>query len=201
MRLRIGRGSSGFRITKPRTFLVLSLILASLALVSAFSRSPAAHIFHESLTQSSTVNKACSANKYRQFDFWVGDWDVSDFDKPTVIDAHVRVDLILDGCVLHEDYQDANHSKGESFSIYDTTTNSWHQTWVTNRGRLLLINGNVQGDAMVLSGEDRTPDGKGRLVRGTWRAVPGGVRESAATSMDDGKTWTQWFDLLFRPHK
>jgi hypothetical protein len=50
---------------------------------------------------------------------------------------------------------------------------------------------------MTLSGEQ---DGK-TLVRGTWRAVEGAVREIAVKSSDGGKTWTPWFDLTFRPHK
>src|ERR1700689_5038192 len=44
----------------------------------------------------------CPAPAYRQFDFWLGNWDVFDVASPTIIVAHVRVVPILDGCVLHE---------------------------------------------------------------------------------------------------
>jgi len=37
-------------------------------------------------------------------------------------------------------------------------------------------------------------------VRGTWTPVADGVRESAVTSSDGGKTWKPWFDLSFRRH-
>jgi hypothetical protein len=30
---------------------------------------------------------------------------------------------------------------------------------------------------------------------------PGVVRETAVTSTDGGKTWQQWFDLVFRQRK
>ena len=40
------------------------------------------------------------APEYRQFDFWIGDWDVFDVDSPTTRVARIRVDRILDGCVL-----------------------------------------------------------------------------------------------------
>jgi len=43
-------------------------------------------------------------------------------------------------------------------------------------------------------------DGKSKLIRGTWKSVAGGVRETAVSSTDDGKTWKPWFDLMFRPH-
>jgi hypothetical protein len=77
----------------------------------------------------------------------------------------------------------------------------WHQNWVTNRGQWLLIDGGLQGSEMVLSGVDRTADGKEKLVRGVWKPEGGAVRETAVTSTDGGKTWQPWFDLWFRPRR
>jgi hypothetical protein len=153
----------------------------------------AAHIASEEGPKSGP----CTAPAYRQFDFWVGDWDVFDVGSPIKV-AHARVDFILDGCVLREDYQGSDGHKGQSFTIYDTARNVWHQSWVTNRGELLVIEGTIQGGEMVLAGEDHA---KGTLVRGTWKSVNGNVRETAVTSTDGGKTSKPWFDLVFRPHK
>ena len=144
---------------------------------------------------------ACASAEYRQFDFWVGDWDVFDIENPKTIVARVHVNRILDGCVLHEDYQSTDGVKGQSFSIYDAMRKAWHQSWVTNRGAMLEIQGNMEGTAMVLSGADRTPDGKDRQVRGVWKPVSDGVREMAVRSTDGGKTWMPWFDLIFRTPK
>jgi hypothetical protein len=139
----------------------------------------------------------CAAPEYHQLDFWVGDWDVFDVETKAK-DAHVKVDRILDGCVLREQYDGADGHRGQSFSMYDSTRKVWHQSWVTNRGELLMIEGGMQNGSMVLSGEDRK-NGRPELVRGEWKAVKSGVRETAATSTDGGKTWTPWFDLMFRP--
>lgn len=158
----------------------------------------AGHAAGASGSQGSPKPAPCTALEYHQFDFWVGDWDAFDVDTHSK-DAHVRVDRILDSCVLREDYQGTNGHKGQSFSIYDATRKVWHQSWVTNRGELLTIEGKFEDGAMVLSGTDLTADGKHRQVRGTWKAVKDGVRESAVTSTDGGKTWQPWFDLLFRP--
>ena len=73
-------------------------------------------------------------------------------------------------------------------------------SWVTNGGRLLIIEGNMQDGAMVLAGMDRATCGEGRLVRGISKPVDGGVRETAFTSTGGGKTWKPWFALMFRPH-
>jgi hypothetical protein len=144
---------------------------------------------------------ACVAPEYRQFDFWAGDWDAFDVDKPTTKVARTRVDHILEGCVLLEDYQGTNGAKGQSFSIYDAARKVWHQSWVTNRGQLLVIEGALQAGEMVLTGIDHTPSGEERLVRGIWKPIDGGVRETAVISTDGGKTWKPWFDLIFRGHK
>jgi hypothetical protein len=143
----------------------------------------------------------CSAGVYRQFDFWVGDWDVFDVDRPTVVIARARGELILHGCVLHEVYEAMDGHKGESFSIYDATRDVWHQSWVTDHGQLLTIEGRLHGESMILQGVDQLPDGKARQVRGDWRPEDHGVREVAARSTDGGATWIPWFDLRFQPHK
>ena len=143
---------------------------------------------------------SCVAPEYRQFDFWVGDWDAFDVDNPTTRVARTQVDLILDGCVLRENYEGTDGHKGQSFSIYDASRKVWHQSWVTNRGQLLVIEGNAHAGAMILSGGFVAKDGAKTIIRGTWRPMAGGVHESASTSIDGGKTWRPLFDLLFRPH-
>ena len=151
-----------------------------------------------SASPESATPSPCVAPEYRQFDFWSGDWDAFDIDNPNTAVARTRVDQILGRCVLREDYQDTNGMKGQSFSIYDASRKVWHQTWVTNRGRLLVLEGKFQNSEMVLTGTDPAA-GSSALVRGTWKAVNGGVRETGVTSSDGGKTWKPWFDLVFRP--
>jgi hypothetical protein len=150
--------------------------------------------------QSPSSAVPCAAAEYHQFDFWVGDWDSFELDSGKR-DARLRVTRILQGCVIHEDYRSVSGHKGESFSVYDATRKVWHQTWVTNRGELLMIEGQFENGAMTLTGSDLTPRGEKRIVRGVWKAVAGGVQETAVISLDDGKTWKPWFDLIVRPHK
>jgi ketosteroid isomerase-like protein len=152
-----------------------------------------------SLAGQSSKPAPCLAPEYHQFDFWLGDWDSFDFSS-NAQDARIRVTRLLDGCVVHEDYQSVDGHKGQSFSIYDASRKVWHQTWVTSRGQLLVIEGKFQSGEMVLSGSDFTSTGEQREVRGVWKPIAGGVRETAGISLDGGKTWKPWFDLMFRPH-
>jgi hypothetical protein len=141
----------------------------------------------------SPTSRPCSSSEYREFDFWVGDWKVFDIGSPRKV-ADVQVEAILDGCVLREDYRGADGHRGQSFTIYDAARKVWHQTWVTNRGELLQIEGKVEDGEMVLTGRNQ----QGALVRGTWKPVNRDVRETAVTSTDGGRTWQPWFDLVFR---
>ncbi len=167
----------------------------SAVVMLVFVETPGTHPLYSATTAKPA---SCTAPENRQFDFWIGDWNAFDVDHPATITARTRVDLVLDGCVLWEQYEGTTGSKGQSFSIYDASRGVWHQSWVTNRGQLLVIEGKMQAGEMVLSGVDHTAGGKERRVRGTWKAVNGGVRETAVTSTDGGKTWNLWFDILFR---
>lgn len=144
---------------------------------------------------------SCTAPEYRQFDFWIGDWDTFELNEPNKMVARNHVESILDGCVLREIYEQRDGLTGQSFTIYDAPRKVWHQSWVTNRGQLLVLEGGMQGEQMILTGPDHAADSKPVLLRGVWMRVEGGVRETAETSGDGGKTWKPLFDIVFRPHK
>jgi hypothetical protein len=140
----------------------------------------------------------CSAAGYHQLDFWIGDWDTFETDAaggPSV--ARARVEPIAQGCAIHELYEQTDGLVGDSILSYDPVRKQWQQTWVTNRGSLMVLWGNFNGDALVLEGEVHLRDGTTVMQRITWQARDKGVRESAVLSKDGGKTWTPAFDVLF----
>jgi hypothetical protein len=74
--------------------------------------------------------------------------------------ARARVEVILGGCGLRETYEQNDGLVGESFTTYDAPRKLWHQTWLTNRGRLLTIEGGFQGDSLTLQGSQLSSDGR-----------------------------------------
>jgi hypothetical protein len=142
----------------------------------------------------------CATPEHRQFDFWAGDWDGYDVGAETAPAARVRVEIALDGCTLYEVYEGTNGVVGRSLSAYDTARRVWHQTWVTNRGQLLRVDARLRGDTMLFEGEYPGPDGRPGRIEVGFRPDAGGVRQTARTSGDGGKTWQPLFDLVFRPH-
>ena len=142
---------------------------------------------------------ACVDSAHHQLDFWLGDWDTFDsaaLNQPSVARNHAEA--ILGGCVLREVYEQTDGLVGQSFTIYDADRRRWHQSWVTNQGQLLVLEGTLQGSRIVLDGIDH---GKhDAMIRVSWEPQAHGVREIATRSVDDGKQW-QLFDTLFRPHR
>lgn len=143
----------------------------------------------------------CSTPEYRQFDFWLGDWDVFNPDGKLI--GENRITLEQGKCVLHEHWTSATGNTGESFNIFDARRGVWHQTWVAATGNLLLLEGGLQGDAMVLSGEQPTRDGSGTITnRITWTPLDdGAVEQRWDQSMDGGETWQAGFVGIYRRSK
>jgi len=143
----------------------------------------------------------CRAPEYRQLDFWAGDWDTYERGGADTSVARNLVEVILDGCVVREVYQQKDGLIGHSFSMYDAHRKTWHQTWVTNRGQLLMLDGGLDGDRMILQGTTYGLDGRPSLLRGIWKREGDAVREIAESSADGGKVWKPVFDITFRRHK
>jgi hypothetical protein len=143
----------------------------------------------------------CSAPEFRKFDFWIGDWDTFDMDAKDTRTSIARnhVDLILGRCVLREDYDQFDGHHGQSFTVFDATRNVWHQSWVTNRGELLVLEGTRVGNRITLQGDSVTAQGKQR-TRVFWEPQGDEVRETATTSKDEGKSWQPLFDIVFKRH-
>lgn len=152
-------------------------------------------------TQSATPASHCAMPVYHQFDFFIGDWDTYDVIDSTKIVARNHVTPMVGGCAIREVYEQSDGMSGESFSTYDASRHVWHQSWVTNRGELLLLDGGLRGANMVFTAAEKRSDGKSSLIRATWIQQHGSVRETAVRSSDGGKTWTPVFDIVFRRHK
>jgi len=143
-----------------------------------------------------TPPKACTTPEYRQFDFWLGDWNVTD---PRGHAAGTSsITLEHDGCVLHEHWSGAKGGTGSSLNIYDSVTKRWHQTWVDNGGTFLELSGGFVEGRMVLEGKGAGPKGEPLVNRIAWEKLPDGrVRQTWTVSSDGGSSWTISFDGFY----
>jgi len=139
----------------------------------------------------------CTTPMHRQFDFWLGEWTVTDAAGKTLGTNVIR--SVLDGCVLHENWTAAGMS-GNSYNIYFAAEKRWHQTWVDTQGTLLELNGGLREGKMVLEGEGPgSPTGRVKH-RITWSKLDRGrLRQVWESSSDGGATWSTAFDGTYVP--
>ncbi|MEO8440695.1 MAG: hypothetical protein ABI540_10810 [Spartobacteria bacterium] len=159
----------------------LLLLLAVLVLVAPFpalSQTPAS---------TPTPTPACQAVEFRQFDFWLGKWKVTDPKGQQV--GTSEISRQSEGCAIREQWSSGAGKGGMSINYYDPIEKEWHQDWVGGDGTILHLRGGLKEGAMVLRGEIAGARGS-VLNRITWTSLPGGkVRQEWATSTDDGQTW------------
>lgn len=141
----------------------------------------------------------CTGERYHDFDFWVGDWEVFAPGGQRV--GTNRIEKIQSGCVLQEHWVGAQGDTGTSFNIYDHTTGQWHQSWVSNAGMLLLLDGEFANGVMRLSGTTVGRGGETVRHRVSWEPLaPDSVRQLWETSRDDA-TWNVVFDGRYVPQR
>ena len=142
---------------------------------------------------------ACAAAEYRQFDFWLGRWNVLADDR-TAGTNEIR--SIQGGCALQENWLGAgeNGISGTSLNAYDRATGRWHQTWIDSGGTLLQLEGGLVDGVMILAGDQPGAGGRaGVRHRISWTPNPdGSVRQLWEASQDGGATWSVLFDGLYQ---
>lgn len=138
------------------------------------------------------VNAACEDPGYRQFDFWLGQWQVHTPDGKLAGFNEIRSEY--DGCVVHEQYQNERGFRGESLNTYDAHRAIWHQTWVDNTGLLLLLEGTFRGGSMVLEGQVIGEGGQVTRHRITWTPDADGSVRQLWESTDAEGNWITAFD-------
>lgn len=142
-------------------------------------------------TGEESILEACSGSEHRQFDFWLGDWEVTDT-TGTVVGEN-RIARVSSGCGLLENWRGANGNEGTSLNWYEPQTGEWNQLWV-GLGVYLRLTGGIEDGNMVLSGERQTPQGV-VVDRITWSPLEDGrVRQVWEVSQDHGDTWQVLFD-------
>ncbi len=146
------------------------------------------------------ATKPCEAKpEYRQFDFWVGEWEVTVQGQPAGTN---RVELILDKCVLLENWTGSKGGVGKSFNIYNAAADRWQQTWVDNGGNVLEFTGAFRDGAMRLQAETPGRNGGKTLMRMTFFPLSEDrIRQLWESSTDGGKTWRATFDGLYSRKK
>ncbi|HSA57330.1 MAG TPA: hypothetical protein VLE53_16585 [Gemmatimonadaceae bacterium] len=128
--------------------------------------------------------RGCAAPEHRQFDFWLGSWDV--FNPSDVQVGTNAIVSALNGCAVLENWTASNGQRGRSLNSYDAIDGTWVQTWVAaggGFGAFLLMEGGLVGSEMRLTGTRVFADFGGFTLTDiyTWTPLPSGdVRQVGA---------------------
>lgn len=151
--------------------------------------------------------KPCSRPEFRQFDFWVGDWEAFGVKGGKAGDS--KISVILDSCVILEEWTSASTQQGltfagKSFNSYNAATKQWQQTWTDNTGNTTEFLRGEGGSGKIIYYADKVMDGKGKFFmrRLTFTKLSNDkVRQLGERSDDGGTTWTTEYDLEYRRKK
>ncbi|HNF49386.1 MAG TPA: VOC family protein [Chitinophagales bacterium] len=98
-------------------------------------------------TQSKAQTTGCQGTEFRQFDFWLGNWDVYNSAGKKV--GENKVVLMQDSCVIQENWTSGNQT-GTSYSYYNTSNKTWSQVYIDNTGNILELKGKYKNGKMIL---------------------------------------------------
>ncbi len=136
------------------------------------------------------VPRPCVAPEHREFDFWVGKWNIRN--PAGVIASTSVITSELDGCVVMEDFIGNGGLQGRSLNIYDARDDRWYQAFVDNVLGNYRIAGNAAPDSMLMTGTQQvfrfaTGDFPIRSSRIVWADNPDGtVRQTFFETFDGG---------------
>ena len=152
--------------------------------------------------QSTKISEQWSAEKHREFDFWIGEWDVNlrmiqpDNSWKDSVKAKTKIYSILDGKAILELW-DSPTIKGFSVRYYDPGQKQWvlYLNWpINSRSSIGSLNGNFRHGR----GEFFTRQGNGSISRYTFCDITeNSLRWDDAFSKDNGKTWTNNWIMEF----
>ncbi len=148
------------------------------------------------------MSAACNAPQYRQFDFWLGEWDLVGADGKR--SAEDKVVQVLGGCALQENGNSVEGVQRMSVSAYDPATRHWHQTLMDDGGAVLHLEGEFADGKMILVGQRPSQKEKGATIthRIVWTPMPDHrVRRLWEFSNNGGRTWRPFSEGTYTPRR
>ncbi|MEZ5344854.1 MAG: tetratricopeptide repeat protein [Pyrinomonadaceae bacterium] len=144
------------------------------------------------------LNPCMYSEEARQFDFWLGDWDV--FVGGNKVGENL-IELDTQGCTLVENWTNNGGGKGKSLNVYNAAKKKWQQFYVGGQGGVLEFDGNYKPDEKIMyfTAETTGPNGVKTMHILDFHDLPDKtVRQRWQQSTDGGKTWNNVWDSIYK---
>ena len=136
----------------------------------------------------------CDGAEWREFDFWVGQWDVQLGDGTPA--GSNSIESTENGCLIVEHWRSVGGGTGTSINFRDPSSGKWRQQWVSP-GAQIDITGGIDDGSMVLDGYIVYVQGAVRRpFRGKWTPLEDGRVRQFFEEFDDG-AWKPWFEGFY----
>ena len=109
---------------------------------------------------------------YRQFDFYIGNWEVRNTGGRRVGTSEITSDA--KGYLISGKWQGTDKTSGTSVSFYDPGDEVWKQTWVDGNGKVTRLDGTFKDGEMVFEGTALDRDDNKEWVKVTIEPVVSG---------------------------
>ena len=145
--------------------------------------------------QQAQANICQTDERFNQFDFWLGSWDVYNNANGQIV-GHNLITPTDNKCFLYENWTSINGGTGHSMNYYNPVTGLWRQVWVAAGAYNIDYTGGLTGDSMVLQGQIYYYEPKAEFpFRGTWTPnEDGSVRQFFEQYNPETESWNVWFD-------
>jgi len=135
--------------------------------------------------------------RYSSLDFWVGDWVVTN-GQGFKVGANT-ISKSLNGCALHESWTGFYGAAGESTTVFDPSSETLRQTWVSATGGVTVFEGSSEDGRIVFVGEAVAADGTSAHARMTLIANDDGTVTQIGERSADGVTWNKKWNGTYTP--
>lgn len=145
-----------------------------------------------------TASPPCTTEPYHDFDFWLGEWDVSTPNGQLA--GHNVIEKTEGGCLIVERWTSVNGNTGQSYNFFDPHNGIWRQVWVSPGAIIDYAGVLKKNGAMELEGfityhaKASTP----LPFRGTWTPNEDGtVTQDFKQYNPETKQWDPWFTGIY----
>jgi hypothetical protein len=173
-------------------------VVLLLASCSAFAQQPQSPAAADGAVPAKRP-AGCTSTESRQFDFWLGEWDVSPTGQSVIL-AESTISLHAQGCVILENWRPFQGAQGLSINSFDVTDQLWHQEYVDASGARSPYSGRFAAGVMRLDDLRPAPPNApaGLRRRMNFQALdPNTVRQWGEASAD-AREWKVTWDLTYR---
>lgn len=153
----------------------------------------------EQAPQVRPKNVCESDTHFKDFDFWVGNWRVTDAITGAFQGVN-KVEKVEGDCLIKEHWTNASGGTGFSINYYNAVTKQWRQVWVAAPGYIIDYTGGLnENGAMVLEGTiQQYAQNTSAPFRGTWTPhIDGTVRQFFEQYDPEKEEWIGWFDGVY----